>query len=261
MRKRLASSRKTSGPYICSIIAFGAFPLRKPGSVIWLPTLRTARRIASADSSSSAVISSCTRLSGSRSIVNFTRARPLSVASGGSSNRRVGLDRIYQNASGPPEAAASMLRKLAGGLPTGEYSRRYPGPNSERCGPFAPPPLDPAGSTPCVDRLSRDLSRSVHRPDLSGHETVRTVRIPEPAVCKLASSRERQNLCLCGIESSYCDFLSHDCRAFIPVVRCCTKQSVGRRCRSPAPAPPRCSPLSKLARPVMAERSVRSDTV
>ena len=89
MRKRLASSRKTSGPYICSIIAFGAFPLRKPGSVIWLPTLRTARRIASADSSSSAVISSCTRLSGSRSIVNFTRARPLSVASpGGSSNRR-----------------------------------------------------------------------------------------------------------------------------------------------------------------------------
>jgi hypothetical protein len=40
-----------------------------------------------------------------------------------------GLDRTYQNASGPPEVAASMLRKLAGGLPTGEYSRRYPGPN------------------------------------------------------------------------------------------------------------------------------------
>jgi hypothetical protein len=34
-------------------------------------------------SSFSAVISSCTRLSGSRSIVNFTRARPLS-------DRRIG---------------------------------------------------------------------------------------------------------------------------------------------------------------------------
>ena len=47
-----------------------------------------------------------------------------------------------------------MLRKLADGLPTGEYSRQYPGPNFNLSA-LGPTAARTARSTPCVDRLSR----------------------------------------------------------------------------------------------------------
>ena len=85
-------------------------------------------------------------------------ASPVSRTAGGSTNRRA-VSTGPQNASRLPQAA-SMLRNLAGGLPTGEYSRRYPGPNSwER--PVQTVIAWPGNSMACIDSLSRDLSRSL----------------------------------------------------------------------------------------------------
>ena len=75
-----------------------------------------------------------------------------------------------------------MLRKLAGGLPTGEYSRRYLGPNSGEWIVHAATSTRSSGR--CVDRLSRNLSRSAAH--TSWHETVRTVRIRGPVELHLA---------------------------------------------------------------------------
>jgi hypothetical protein len=51
--------------------------------ITWFATLRAARSIALANSASSAAMSSTTRLSGSRSTVNFTPERPFSRRIGG----------------------------------------------------------------------------------------------------------------------------------------------------------------------------------
>ena len=144
-----------------------------------------------------------------------------------------------------------MLRKLAGGLPTGEYSRRYLGPNSGEWIVRTDPPR-PAGSSRCVDRLSRDLPRSVTEPTSPSTRLYERCGFQRGDATRIVP--RVRNLCHHGIESSYIDYLSHDCRAFIPVVRCSpSKARVGDAL--PAPAPPQCSPLLKLARPVMAERS------